>query len=888
MKRGMINQRRISLVAGAILMAATVLVGAMVFHVMQRHAENLLRSSLKSSLQGRVESTQAEIQGGLDRIASITNRPFMLEQLQRVDEHPGDRVALDALNRFVVPAISQTGISAVTIAAGDGREVARGGAFAQRPELIVPLTLPGQPRLLWKDSFVLQVRADIRKSGRVIGRMVAETRLPGIAATIRGARSLGTTGEQAMCASSGSDMRCFPTTLNPKVMTLPKRSPQGVPLPMTNALEGRSGFVSARDYRQQKVVAAYSPVGDLGLGMVLKIDSAELYAPVWEQLRYLLPLMVAALAVALLLLRWQLTPLVAGLVRSERKARDALKLLHDSESHVQAVVENVGEGIATISAAGTIELFNPAAERMFGYRSADILGKSVRLLLPEPSANEPSGYLERYLLPDEAHATGVGREVQARHGSGACFPIELRISEFYLDGRRQFIGIMRDISERKMAEARILHMAHYDALTDLPNRRMVWDRINQAIASARRSQGQFAVMFIDLDKFKRINDTLGHDVGDRLLQMVAQRLTESLRAEDTVGRQGGDEFIVLLASVGAAEAAALVARKILGALIAPFIVDGQELRTGASIGIAVFPLDGDDVEALLKNSDTAMYHAKEAGRNNYQFFAQAMNAVVAERLLLEGSLDQAIHRNELLLHYQPVVDIADGRIVAAEALVRWDHPRMGLVGPARFIPVAEDSGLIVPLGEWVLRQACSQLMQWRAQAMPLRRMVVNLSPRQFRQKHLVRTFVRVLDETGVEPHWLGMEITENVIMENPEESIGVLREMQALGIELSLDDFGTGYSSLSYLKRFPIDKLKIDQSFVRDVTSDPDDAAMVAAIIVMSHQLGIRVVAEGVETEAQLAFLRERGCDEYQGYLFSRPLPADDLRARFGAGGSFS
>ena len=272
-----------------------------------------------------------------------------------------------------------------------------------------------------------------------------------------------------------------------------------------------------------------------------------------------------------------------------------------------------------------------------------------------------------------------------------------------------------------------------------------------------------------------------------------------------------------------------------------------------------------------------MYHAKEAGRSNFQFFTQAMNTAAAERLLLESSLRQAIERGELLLHYQPLVNIADGNIVATEALVRWNHPELGLVSPARFIPIAEDSGLIIPLGEWVLSQACRQLKQWREQGIALQRMVVNLSPRQFRQKHLVENFSRVLSETGVDPHWLGLEITETVIMENPEKSIGTLAELHALGIELSLDDFGTGYSSLGYLKRFPIDKLKIDQSFVRDISTDANDAAMVAAIIVMAHQLNIRVVAEGVETEAQLAFLREHGCDEYQGYYFSRPLSADAL-----------
>jgi diguanylate cyclase (GGDEF)-like protein/PAS domain S-box-containing protein len=556
--------------------------------------------------------------------------------------------------------------------------------------------------------------------------------------------------------------------------------------------------------------------------------------------------------------------------------------LQDSESHVRAVLDNVSDGIITISDAGTIGLFNPGAERMFGYRGGDVIGKNVSMLMPEPYRSAYDGYLGHYLQTGEARVIGIEREVVAQRSNGECFPIDLRVSEFYLTGRRQFIGTIREATQRKAAEAKLLHLANHDALTGLPGRNLIQDRIQQSIARAHRSGGKFAVMFLDLDKFKTINDSLGHSIGDLLLQLVAQRILGCLREEDSVGRQGGDEFIVLLASLGAAEDSALVAKKILGALSAPFIVNGRDLRSGASIGIAVYPQDGDDVETLLKNSDAAMYHAKEAGCGSYQFFAPAMNAIAAERLLLENGLREAIDRSELLLHFQPLMNIADGSVVATEALVRWNHPQLGLVGPARFIPVAEDSGLIVPLGEWVLRQACSQLKQWRDQGVQLRRMVVNLSPRQFRQKHLVQTFSRVLREAGVDPHWLGLEITENVIMENPEVAIGVLRELKELGIELSLDDFGTGYSSLSYLKRFPIDKLKIDQSFVRDLTTDTDDETMVTAIIVMAHKLNIRVVAEGVETQAQLAFLREHGCDEYQGYLFSRPLPADELYVKLG------
>lgn len=873
------DQPRIVLVAGLILLLATLFTGSIVFFLMERHAEGLLRQNLFSSLQNKIKTVEAEIRQRRAAAVTVATRPFLIDQVQRASAPDGGDEALHMLDRGARSFLS-SGLAAIALYGTDGRELARAGAFAQRPDLAVPLDPAGRTQILWQDGFLLRTNVDIESEGRIIGKVIAEAPLPAIGSLFKDS-SLGKTSDLALCAPLDTDMQCFPTTLSAGVTHRLSRQQRGKPLPMSYALQGQTGFIVTHDYRHQNVVAAYSPIESLGLGMVLKIDTAELYAPVWSQARQLLPLVVGMLAVAVLLLRWLLAPLVTRLVRSEQQARETSSRLSDSESRIHAVLDNVDEGIATTSENGTIELFNPGAERLFALRQEDAVGQNVSVLMPEPHRSHYLAHVEQYLQTGESPMIGVGLEVMGLRKNGDTFPMDLRVSEFSQAGRRHLICVMRDITQRKAAEAKILHMANHDALTGLPNRSLVQDRIQQAIARAQRGASTFAVMFLDLDKFKTINDSLGHSVGDQLLQVVADRIVTCLRDEDTVSRQGGDEFIVVLGSLSDPQGAAVVARKILDALSAPVVIGGQILSTGASIGIALYPGDGKDVETLLRNSDTAMYCAKESGRNLYQFFAHEMNARAAERLLLESRLRRAVADGALQLHYQPLVNVADGRIVATEALVRWNDAELGHVPPSTFIPVAEASGLIVALGEWVLRQACRQLAQWRSQGIAPPRMVVNLSHLQLRQKNLVEAFTAIIGETGADPHCLGLEITESAIMDNPEITIGTLKQLKALGIELSLDDFGTGYSSLSYLKRFPLDKVKIDQSFIHDISTDASDEAMVTAIIAMAHHLGIRVVAEGVETEAQLAYLREHGCDEYQGFLFSRPRPADALQGLF-------
>ncbi len=437
------------------------------------------------------------------------------------------------------------------------------------------------------------------------------------------------------------------------------------------------------------------------------------------------------------------------------------------------------------------------------------------------------------------------------------------------------IRLRQEITERTQAEERVRYMAHYDALTDLPNRSLLQDRIKQAIAHAHRNGAQAAVLFLDLDYFKHINDSLGHHVGDCLLKMVAVRLQQCVREGDSVARLGGDEFVLCLSSLSGSNDAGLVAQKALDALVKPFTCEGHQLHVNCSIGISLYPNDGDDVETLMRTADTAMYHAKEQGRNNFQFFTPELNKFAQQRLVLASRLRQALAGNELALYYQPQVDMESGEIFSAEALLRWRQPGKRPISCADFIAIAEDSGLIQPIGEWALREACRQLRQWHDTGYPALRIAVNLSPRQFSHSDIQSVVEQVLDETGVSPGSLDLEITENILLQRSDDNIATLKHLSNMGIQLSIDDFGTGYSNLAYLQLFPVHALKIDRSFVSGIGCDNNDTALVNAIIAMAKSLHLKILAEGVETPQQIDFLVAHGCLAGQGFYYSEAVSAD-------------
>jgi diguanylate cyclase (GGDEF)-like protein/PAS domain S-box-containing protein len=542
---------------------------------------------------------------------------------------------------------------------------------------------------------------------------------------------------------------------------------------------------------------------------------------------------------------------------------------------LSSALEQTADSVVITNRQGIIEYVNPGFEKTTGYSRAEALGQTPRLV---KSDKQGAGFYKK--LWDTILAGEVFSEVFVnRRKDGSLYYEEKTITPLKdsTGAVTHFVATGKDVSERMQAQERMQHMAQHDALTELPNRMLFLDRLKQALARARWHQRLVAVLFVDLDRFKTINDTLGHEVGDRLLQALAERFTASVREGDTVARFGGDEFVMLLDDVASEKDIGVVAQKVLEALAPPFVIDGQSLYVTASIGVSLYPNDGEDSGTLLKNADIAMYRAKELGKNTYQFYSADMSARAFERLTLESSLRHAIERNEFRLYYQPQIDTASGAIVGVEALLRWQHPDFGLVAPAEFIPLLEETGLIVPAGDWVFRTACEQLCAWHAAGWPGLRMAVNLSPRQFQTPGLAIMVERGLAGVNCDPNLIELEITENVLLRHAVATVDALEAVRALGVRLAIDDFGTGYSSLSYLRRYAIDTVKIDRSFVHDIPGDPDDSAITAAIIGLAQSLKLDVIAEGVETEAQRAFLLERGCHLMQGYLFSRPLPPEDI-----------
>ena len=572
--------------------------------------------------------------------------------------------------------------------------------------------------------------------------------------------------------------------------------------------------------------------------------------------------------------------LVPQTIRNIIQRKAVEESFYKEKARAEIALNSIGDAVICTDMQGNIDYLNVAAETITGWPRSEAYGHSIDEvfnIINGGTRNREHSIVSLVLQQNKTMSLPEDMLLIRRDGSEASIE-DSAAPILGLDGQPTGVVIVfRDVSAAHAMAKKMVHLAQHDFLTNLPNRVLLTDRIAQAISSAKRNKKQLAILFLDLDNFKSINDSLGHTMGDELLQSVASRLTACVRESDTVSRQGGDEFVILLTETTDEKYAATTADKILAMLASPHTIDGNDLHVTTSIGISVYPADGIDTETLIKNADTAMYHAKEIGRNNHQFFKAEMNVRAVERQLIEANLRKALEKGEFILHYQPKVNLESSMVTGAEVLLRWMHPDWGMVLPERFMATAEECGLIVPIGRWVLRQACAQAKQWSDAGLAPITVAVNISALEFRQKKFIQDVRQVLHDTGLDPQYLELEITESVLMRNADASALILHELKDLRVILAVDDFGTGYSSLSYLRQFPIDVLKIDQSFLKNMELDPQNGIIVSAVIGMGNNLKLKVVAEGIENEAQLIYLREKKCEEGQGFFFGKPVVAKDF-----------
>jgi diguanylate cyclase (GGDEF)-like protein/PAS domain S-box-containing protein len=616
-------------------------------------------------------------------------------------------------------------------------------------------------------------------------------------------------------------------------------------------------------------LTSYRSLREYPLVVAVGTSQAEALTPFYKRERnyYIFAALASAFVVVF----------AAGLIVALSRQRRANDSLARSEARVRASFNQASVGITETALDGRFMQVNQKLCNMLGYSEQELLGRSL-IDITHPDDRVASNEFRERLSADQTESFTAELETRYIRKDGGVIQVLVTTALVRDAGRNPnyYVSMIQDITERKELQERLLHQANYDGLTELPNRGLYYDRLKQALNQAQRRKGAVGVLFIDLDRFKNVNDTLGHELGDQLLKQVAGRLAQCIRAGDTVGRLGGDEFAIILSEMTKAQDSGVVAQKVIDTLAKPFQLDGTEVFVTASIGIATYPDDSKDGGTLVKNADAAMLRAKGLGKNTYQFHVPEMNVRALERMQLETDLRRALERKEFLLHFQPKASLASGEIIGCEALLRWRHPDKGIVSPAEFIPLLEDSGLIVPVGEWVIHAACEQIRAWQQAGIVPVPIAVNLSPKQFQHQDICAVVDKALDEHAIDARFLEVEITESTAMQNAEDAIVTLRKLKAHRVHIAIDDFGTGYSSLSYLKRFPIDFLKLDRSFVTGLPENADDASITRAVITMAHSLNLKVIAEGVETKEQLAFLASNGCDEMQGYYFSRPLPAPE------------
>lgn len=611
--------RRITLVGGLVLVVLTFVAGLASFEIMRHQSEQILTGSLEQTLHSKSTDFANTIARYVQEGDFFATRPFIIQNVVALNHNPDDSAASFALRRAAY-SLQKTNLSALAFYGSDGKPVSSAGAFSQSPAVRIPLKGSEKASLLWDQGLVIHVEAQIQSGHHTIGEVHLEARMSELSEQLKQGISLGKTAELVVCtATTGRDRQCLPAIHHQNPFVIAQRDPQQEMLPIDHALAGKSGFMRTHDYLGDEVIAAYTPVDGTGLGMVLKVESRQLFRPIAEKLAIVIPVLIALLVLGILVLRWLVTPLIAKAFASEQETRRINKLLADREARFRAIFDNVEDGIIVLNERNTIESVNPAAEQVFGYAPGEMNGQDVGIIIPGPDRDHHGQYIQQYLAKGEARRIGMSTEMAAQRKDGSTLPIELRVAEMQVGHEHLFVGTLRDITERKRNQERIAHLATHDSLTDLPNRNLLGDRFRQAVAHAQRNPGiKVGMLFLDLDHFKPVNDTHGHDIGDQLLKAVAKRIRNVIRSEDTIARQGGDEFIIVLPMLDTRDAALSVANKLLDALATPFLVDDLSLEISASIGIALYPDDGTDMEMLLKRSDEAMYAAKENGRNGVQ------------------------------------------------------------------------------------------------------------------------------------------------------------------------------------------------------------------------------------------------------------------------------
>ncbi|MBW8365589.1 MAG: EAL domain-containing protein [Rhizobium sp.] len=878
------ESHRIGLIGGLILIVLTLAAGLAVYALMQRQAESVLVKSLATALQNDRRLFESEISAGVTNALAVSTRPFVIHNLQLLQAKPGNDASRLALQQ-IADSFLPIGFTSVSFHDSHGQAIVHAGHPSKSPALSVPLNTQAKSHLLWDGQLILRVDREVMdEAGHLIGTARTESTLPRLTDAIAEAGVLGKTVELALCAPLEKDMQCFPLTRSQHVFARLARTIGGQPLPMSHALAGETGTVFTQDYRHENVVAAYTPLGRLGPGMVLKIDRAELFGPIRQQLQIVIPLLAILVVTGVLLLYGLVTPLVRKLVLSRRETAEINARLRDVEERWRFALDSTGAGVWDLDIPANRILLSSRSKAMLGFADDEIGPRMDDWLQRVHPDDLPSLMTARQPLLDGSRDT-FAHEHRKRCKDGSWKWVQTHGMVVTRDSARvptRLIGTYLDVSERRQAEETIQRQANFDPLTQLPNRRLFLDRLGQEIIKSQRADFFLALLLVDLDEFKEVNDTLGHDVGDILLQEAARRIRSCIRDTDTVARLGGDEFTVILADLSDRTHIEDIAQKIIGRMAEPFRLGDEVAYVTASIGITVYPGDADDIDTLLKHADQAMYAAKKHGRNRFFYFTASLQVAAQTRLKLSRDLREAVAARQFVAYFQPIVELSTGRTRKAEALLRWQHPTRGLVNPMDFIPLAEETGLINEIGEWVLMESARRAQAWRHEFGDDFQISINMSPVQFRAEGRphTRAWLRHLQDIGLPGTNLTIEITENLLLNAHADVTEQLLAFRDAGIQIAIDDFGTGYSTLSYLKQFPIDYLKIDRSFVSDIETDPNDMALSRAIIVMAHELGLKVIAEGVETAGQRALLAAAGCDYAQGYLYAgKPLPPDEFEA---------